>query len=319
MQAGLKIGALMLAVAAVGAALFARAEQATSHSPWGKSYLPNVDVVDQDRRELKFYDDVLKGKIVVISFVYTSCTNICPLVIARLAEVRDMLGDAFGRDIHFVSISIDPIPDTPEKLKDHAAAFQIDKGWTFLTGDPGNIDLIRHRLGERSRQKISQHRNEVLLFNDKTASWARESPFSDLGVLANSIRAMDPEWRKNAAGHAHADESTRDGVAVELPGQALFLKTCASCHTVGAGLKVGPDLNGIFERRSAAWFKSYVTEPNKLRSASDPAALELRRAFPNVRMPDLGLKEPDADDLMAYLKARFTEKTRASTPAPVSN
>jgi protein SCO1/2 len=313
--AGLKIAVLVLAAAGVAFAVFWLPRQAAPHSPWGKGYLPNVEVVDQDNRKLRFYDDVLKGKIVVISFIYTSCKNICPLVIARLAEVKDMLGDSFGRDIHFVSISIDPIPDTPEKLKEHARSFQIGKGWTFLTGDPENIDRIRHKLGERSQKAIYQHRNEILLFNDMTASWARESPFSDINILANSVRAMDPAWQKTAAVDADARKSTRDDVPVELPGQALFLKTCASCHTIGGGVKVGPDLSGLLDRRSEEWIISYVTEPAKLRSASDPAALELRRAFPHVQMPDLGLKEPDAADLILYLKAHVKAADRDSAPA----
>jgi protein SCO1/2 len=317
-RAGVNIGLVLLVAAALAFALFGRAEQATSEAPWSQSYLPNVEVVDQDHRRLKFYDDVLQGKLVVISFIYTSCNNICPLVIARLAEVRDQLGDAFGRDIHFVSVSIDPIPDTPDKLKEHASAFKIDKGWLFLTGDPGNIDLIRHKLGERSRKDIAQHRNEILLFNDRTASWSRESPFSDVSILVNSIRSMDPEWQWEAAHGAHTEGSTRHDVPVELPGQALFLKTCASCHTVGGGTKVGPDLGGVLQRRSESWFKSYVTTPSKLRRQSDPVALALREAFPHVRMPDLGLKETDAEDLILYLKGRAQASNRASVSTSVS-
>lgn len=314
-----KVGVLLLAFAVAGLVLIVRMPEATSHSPWGRSYLPNVTVVDQDGQQRKFYDDVIKGKIVVISFVYTSCNNICPLVVARLREVQDMLGDAFGRDIHFVSISIDPIPDTPEKLKEQAQAFQTGAGWTFLTGDPENIDLIRHKLGERSKKAISQHKNEVLLYNDRTSSWARESPFSDIGVLANAIQSMDPEWRKAFASQVRANEGAREQPAIDHSGQALFIKTCAACHTVGGGVKVGPDLNGVTERRTIEWITSYVISPDRLRSASDPAALELRRQFPAVKMPDLGMTEPDLDDLISYLKARSESLARASAAPPAQH
>ena len=80
---------------------------------WGKDYVPNVPVVTQDGKTLNFYDDLIKDKIVVFSFIYTSCKDICPLATARLAEVQDKLGDRIGRDIFFYSISIDPEHDTP--------------------------------------------------------------------------------------------------------------------------------------------------------------------------------------------------------------
>lgn len=275
-------------------------------SRWGAAYLPNVDVVDQDGRTLKFYDGLIKGRIVVISFVYTSCANICPLTLARLAEVEEMLGAAMGRDIHFISVSIDPIPDTPEKLKEHAGAFKTGPGWTFVTGDVANIDLIRHKLGERSGQAIAQHKNEVLLYNDITGEWQRNSVFADLGVLAMTIRQMKPEWRKQPAQGAAVLASAHRGhgsPGIEGPGQALFVKACASCHTVGRGEKVGPDLAGLLQRRTAEWVSAYVQAPAKLRTAKDPVALELRQRFPAVRMPDLGLSETDVADVLIYLES----------------
>jgi protein SCO1/2 len=276
-------------------------------SRWGSAYLPNVEVMDQNGRTLKFYDGLIKGRIVVISFVYTSCTNICPLTLARLAEVEDALGPAMGRDIHFISVSIDPIPDTPEKLKEHAAAFKTGPAWTFVTGDVANIDLIRYKLGERSGEAIAQHKNEVLMYNDVTGEWQRSSAFADLGVLALTIRSMKPEWRNQPRLGASVSLSAHANQAVgakEGPGQALFVKACASCHTVGGGEKVGPDLFGLLQRRTAEWVSAYVQNPAKMRTANDPAALELRQRFPAVRMPDLGLSETDVDDVLTYLESR---------------
>ena len=113
---------------------------------WGKEYLPNVPVIDHNGRPLKFYDDVIKGKIVVISFVYTSCKNICPLIVARLAEVQSMLSEDVAREVLFVSISIDPIPDTPPKLKAYADAFHITSNWLFLTGGMWLADCQKKHL-----------------------------------------------------------------------------------------------------------------------------------------------------------------------------
>ena len=84
---------------------------------WGAGYFPDVSVTTQDGKTLHFYDDLIKGRIVVVSFIYTSCSELCPIETARLAEVKDRLGDAVGRDVFFVSMTVDPEHDTPEMLK----------------------------------------------------------------------------------------------------------------------------------------------------------------------------------------------------------
>lgn len=273
---------------------------------WGKEYLPNVDVIDHHGRKVKFFDDLIAGKIVVINFMFTSCRSICPLAISRLRDARDLLGDDGRAKISFISISIDPIPDTPEKLAQQAVAFNIDSGWTFVTGDPANIDLIRYRLGERSGAAISLHKNEVLMFNEPTGAWSRDSAFSDIGVLAENIRAMHPPWRDVAATQIELPAGLVPDP--DRPGQALFAKACAGCHTIGHGIKVGPDLDGVTTRRSAQWITNYVTAPDKMRASGDPIAAELRAAYPHIRMPSLGLSDSDASDLIGYLTARSAER-----------
>ena len=141
---------------------------------WGKGYLPNATVITHDGKTLQFYDDLIKDKIFVISFLFTTCKDICPLATARLAELQEKLGDSMGRDIFFYSISIDPETDTPERLKQYADAFRAGPGWLFLTGKPEDIHAIRYKLGDRS-QVLSEHRNEVLLGNGATGEWARNN------------------------------------------------------------------------------------------------------------------------------------------------
>lgn len=276
---------------------------------WGKDYLPNVDVVDHNGRKLKFFDDLIAGKIVVISFIYTSCRSVCPLAISRLRDARDRLGEDGRAKISFISISIDPIPDTPQKLALHAAAFNIDGGWTFITGDPANIDLIRDRLGERSGAAIAQHKNEVLMFNDETGAWSRDSAFSDLSVLAMNIRSMHPPWRDVASVSVHLPAELSPDP--DRPGQALFSKACAGCHSIGNGIKVGPDLDGVTKRRNAQWIISYLKSPEKVRASGDPIAALLQQDYPHVRMPNLGLGDDDAADLISYLGER-SEDHKAS-------
>ncbi len=273
---------------------------------WGKDYLPNVEVVTQDGNKVRFYDDVLKDKITVISFIYTTCRDICPLITARMAQVYQQLGAAAGRDVHFVSISIDPENDTPEKMKEHAEAFRSDPNWLFLTGEKANVDLVRHKLGERSR-KLTEHAAQVMLYNDRTGEWSRDSAFADLGALALAIRSMDPAWQAATGGsgqHAAHLRQSDAKMSADLPGQALFVKACAACHTIGQGDRVGPDLKDVSQRRERSWLLRFVGTPSRLHAEKDPTALALAAAFPKVRMPNLQMSDADVVDLLSYIDAR---------------
>jgi len=98
------------------------------------------------------------------------------------------------------------------------------------------------------------------------------------------------------------------------PGEALFTKICAPCHTIGVGDRVGPDLRGVTKRRDHAWLSSYIRSPARLRAQNDPEALALAARFPAVHMPTVGLAEVDAEDLINYLETQNArlEATEAS-------
>src|SRR5262245_25690202 len=173
---------------------------------WGKDYVPNIPVVTQDGKTLNFYDDLIKDKIVVLSFIYTSCKDICPLATARLGEAQEKLGARLGRDIFFYSISIEPERDTPERLKAYADAFHAGPGWLFLTGLPEDIQLIRYKFGDR-RPELGDHRNDVVLGNGATGEWQRENALGDLDHSVRSIEDMEVDRRGkvsavDAAAHA---------------------------------------------------------------------------------------------------------------------
>lgn len=268
----------------------------------GPEFFPNLPVVDQDGRALKFYDDLIKDKIVVVMFIYTSCTDICPLTTARMTQIEDKLGGAVGRDIFIVSLTVDPETDTPERLKAFSKAFDTGPGWTFVTGKPADIRAINHRLGERSKV-LSEHRNEIVLGNDVTGEWQRDNVLGDLDRVVMSIREMDPKWRDQVRQVTHTN-AMNTGIAMsQQPGQAMYKKVCAGCHTIGVGDRVGPDLRGITERRDRAWLVSYIRNPVAMRAKRDPIAVELMTKFAAVHMPNLGMSEVDAGDLIAYLSA----------------
>ncbi len=321
---GLVALAVMLGTGLSRIASPAGAGTSPSSSPWDATYFTNLPVVSHDGRTFRFYDDLVKDKIVVINFIYTSCSNICPLTTARLAEVKDRLGDAVGRDIFFYSITLDPVMDGPELLKKYAETYKAGPGWLFLTGKPDDIDMIRHKLGERSRS-LGEHRNDVILGNGSTGEWGRDSMFSDTDQLVATIRNMDPKWRSIVQPLVAGDSIRSATVISGTPGKGLFIKACAACHTIGQGDLVGPDLAGVRARHDPAWLRRYLLNPDALRAAQDPAAVAIDAKYPGVSMPNLGLSDSDVDDLMVYLEANAPAaptvpagpaKTAATSPSP---
>ncbi|HXE70960.1 MAG TPA: SCO family protein [Hyphomicrobiaceae bacterium] len=299
---------------------------------WGKEYVPNVPVVTQDGKTLNFYDDLIKDKIVVMSFIYTSCKDICPLATSRLGEARELLGDRVGRDIFFYSISIDPEHDTPQRLKQYADAFHAGPGWLFLTGLPEDIQLIRYKFGDR-RPDLGDHRNDVVLGNGITGEWQRENALGDLEHFVRAIEDMDPNGRRQPQVSAvdrapgGADASSQgvgqgaglgigQGVGYDrghlmegrLAGSAMFVKLCAGCHSIGRGDRVGPDLDGLTLRRSRLWITEFLSDPIKMRARKDPIALALAAKFPGVRMPYLQIHASDAADLISYIDAKSKQQ-----------
>jgi protein SCO1/2 len=305
---------LMAAVAVAATAIWNASESKAQNRPWGEAYIPNLTVTTQNAKPVRFYDDLVKGKIVIISFIYTSCTDICPLTTARIAQLEDKLGDLVGRDVFILSMTVDPERDTPERLKEYAEAFGAGPGWSFVTGKPEDIRAINYKFGERS-QVLSEHRNEIVLGNDATGEWQRDSVFGDIDRLAMTVRALDSKWRDQVRPPTQTASSNTGLAMSSQPGQALFKKVCAPCHTIGVGDRVGPDLRGVTTRRDQPWLAAFIQNPGQLRARQDPVALSLAAEYPAVRMPAMGLGANDAADLISYLATETSRLTDAEVPA----
>ena len=113
----------------------------TSTNETTKLRLRDHDVVDQDGKPRKIAE-ILTGKVAVVDFVFTSCTTICPMASALIAELQDGLRGRLGREIALVSISVDPATDTPRRLRDYGQRFGAKPGWTFVTGRKQQIELL---------------------------------------------------------------------------------------------------------------------------------------------------------------------------------
>lgn len=122
------------------------AHAATSQAP-ARPQFPNVPVVTHEGKTLKFYDDLVRGKVVVFNMMYTVCTGICPTNTANLLYVQESLGARLGRDVFMYSMTLQPEFDDPRALREYRQRYGIKPGWTFLTGRPHEMDLLRRRLG----------------------------------------------------------------------------------------------------------------------------------------------------------------------------
>lgn len=147
------------------------------HAPQGEpsgaqKYFGDIPLVNQDGQEMHFYSDLIKDKIVVIDVMFTSCTGACPIMSTTFAKIQDRLGDRIGKDVHLISISVDPVNDTPAKLKEYAARFNAKPGWYFVTGPKENVDAVLKRLGQYVENREA-HQNLFLIGNDKTGLWKK--------------------------------------------------------------------------------------------------------------------------------------------------
>jgi cytochrome oxidase Cu insertion factor (SCO1/SenC/PrrC family) len=134
--------------------------------------IPDVNVLNQDGNELHFYSDLIKDKTVAINFIFTNCTTICPPLAATFARVQKELGEKVGRDVHFISISVDPLTDTPERLKAWGAKFKAGAGWTFVTGEKQEMDKLLNALGA-AVAKREDHTPAMIIGNDSKGIWTR--------------------------------------------------------------------------------------------------------------------------------------------------
>ncbi len=137
-----------------------------------KLTIPDVEVLDQEGNAIHFYSDLIKGKTVAINFIFTNCTTICPPLAATFARVQKEMGDKVGKDVHFISISVDPLTDTPERLKAWGAKFKRGNGWTFVTGNKQEMDKLLYALGA-SVSRREDHTPAVIVGNDLKGVWTR--------------------------------------------------------------------------------------------------------------------------------------------------
>ncbi|HEX2271548.1 MAG TPA: SCO family protein [Pyrinomonadaceae bacterium] len=148
--------------------------------------IPDVEVVDQDGRRVKFYSDLVKGKVVAINFIFTTCTTICPPLGATFARVQKELATRPASKANFISISVDPVTDTPERLKAWRDKFNAAGEWTLITGDKTKIDELLRALAS-STARPEDHSPILIIGNEAMGQWTRTYGLAKPGQIIQII------------------------------------------------------------------------------------------------------------------------------------
>ncbi len=153
------------------------------------AYRPDLTLVTQDGKTVRFYDELVAGRIALINFMFTTCTSICPPMTANLAQVQRLLKDTLGDRVVMISISVDPETDTPAVLKAYAERYGAGPGWYFLTGPRDHIDAVVSKFGDNSRDKL-RHSGMLLIGNDPARTWVKGFAMTAPEEIAASVRRL---------------------------------------------------------------------------------------------------------------------------------
>ena len=137
-----------------------------------KNYFTDVLLVNQNGEKMRFFSDLLQGKVVVINSFFATCKGSCLPLNRNLEKLQKALGEHMGREVNFISISVDPAVDTPTNLKAYAKKLNAGPGWYFLTGDKENVDFALKKLGQFVDDK-NDHLNIFIIGNVPTRLWKK--------------------------------------------------------------------------------------------------------------------------------------------------
>ena len=291
---------------------------------WGKDYFPNHTLTAHSGERLQFFDDIIKDKVVAINFIFTDCTDICPMETARLVSVYNLLEERVGEDVFFYSITIDPENDTVEVLNKYVKQYGIDGSrWKFLTGNKRDIDEIRQAFGLYStpaeEADLSNHNINLMIGNQTTGQWVRRSPFENPYILANQLGSWLHGWKK-VSKYTQGDYANAPELRQISAGETLFRDRCSSCHDINGGNKpvrnarpLGPDLYAVSQRRDPQWLRRWLAEPDKMLAEGDPIATQMYEQF-QVIMPNFRLDLNEIEALIGYM-ASETERLQQNSLA----
>jgi protein SCO1/2 len=182
----------------------------------GAKYFTNALLRTHENKEVRFYDDLIKDKHVIINFMYANCEGACPAITANLVKVQESLQKRVGRDIFMYSITLKPEQDDPMALHHYAEMHRVKPGWLFLTGNRYDIDTIRFRMFRWNHPgldlNINQHTGMIRVINDPINRWAGCSALASRETIlqvisfAEPMKPLEVRLEENARAQARIDK-----------------------------------------------------------------------------------------------------------------
>ena len=154
-----------------------------------QQYFTDVELINQNGERMRFYSDLLKGRVVIINSFFATCQGSCLPMNRNLEKVQAALGDHIGKDVFIISISVDPAVDTPASLKAYAAQLHARPGWYFLTGDKKNVDFALRKLGQYVDDK-QDHLNIFIIGNERTGLWKKAFGLAKSDELVKVVQSV---------------------------------------------------------------------------------------------------------------------------------
>jgi protein SCO1 len=169
-----------------------------------RRHLPNVPLVTHDGRDVRFYDDLVEGRKVVLTFISSRALTESYKVVHNLAAIRRLFGGRVGRDMFLYTLARNPERDTPAALRNWAAQAGAGPGWTFLSGRPSDVETLRRSLGFTADDPVEdadpRYAVGIVRYGDEPEMrWAHCQSQAHARVLAHSMildfgvgQAIDP-------------------------------------------------------------------------------------------------------------------------------
>ncbi|MCO6059850.1 SCO family protein [Pseudomonas sp. MOB-449] len=186
-----------MGIATLGGALwFTLSDKAGENETAETTRFPNVELYTQDGDRVRFYDDLVRDKVVAINMMYVQCEGICPTMTSNLRKLQALLGSRMGRDVFMYSISLQPELDSPQVLKAYADRHRVKAGWQFLTGAPADVWRVRYSLGfydpvPEADANLATHTGMVRIGNDRTNRWTMAPALCDAERIIATVNHVD--------------------------------------------------------------------------------------------------------------------------------
>jgi protein SCO1/2 len=173
----------------------------TRHGGTRAAALPNIQLLTHEGQTVRFYDDLIRGKVVAINMMYAECEGICPITTSNLVRVQALLGARVGRDVFLYSLTLQPELDTPQRLQEYAAMHGVQPGWLFLTGARADLEQLRYRLGFFDPNPVvdgdkATHTGMVRIGNDVYDRWTSASALAAPEQIVATINHVDRSSRR---------------------------------------------------------------------------------------------------------------------------